>query len=456
MTLAYIINNLLFVIPCILLLFLVFKDQLKTPVLPLILAGIALFITASFWGAYIYLALGSPIQRFVLSMISTFIGVFIFVGLCRYSFLQGFFIIAVVKSYSENIRFLSSHIYFLLTDKLPEYAILEISCITTALTILTFPFILFFYKMIMRPALDYTVSLSVWKFIWVIPVSNNAIFTMIITTDVSHYTRYPGNEFSLIPPLWILLTFATYVILLKMVIDVSQNAQLLENLHLSEIQIAAQQKQMELQQHNIQESSRFRHDMRHHFLAIDGFINHKDPEGLRKYIRQSMPLFPARSVHFYCDSVAVNSLLCYYKEQAETAEIPLDLDISLARTPPVSDTELCIIIGNLLENAIEACNRMKSRERFIKARLSMVSTSILVIQVSNSYEGAVRQAPDGTFLSSKLKNRKGIGLSSVLSTTDKYNGIARIEYPEHTFKVSLLLNGRKDGSSPKGGTVWES
>ena len=100
MTFAYIINNLLFVIPCILLLFLVFKDQLKTPVLPLILAGISLFIAASFWGAYIYLVLGSPLQRFVLSMISTFVGVFIFVGLCRYSFLQGFFIIAVVKSYA--------------------------------------------------------------------------------------------------------------------------------------------------------------------------------------------------------------------------------------------------------------------------------------------------------------------------------------------------------------------
>lgn len=450
MTLAYIINNLLFVIPCILLLFLVFKDQLKTPVVPLILAGISLFIAASFWGAYIYLILGSPLQRFVLSMISTFIGVFIFVGVCRYSFLQGFFIIAVVKSYSENIRCLSSHIYYLFTDKLPEHAILEISCITTMLTILTFPFILLFYKLLMRPALDYTVSLSVWKFIWVIPVCNNAIFTMIITTDVSHYTLYPGNEFSLIPPLWILLTFATYTILLKMVVDVSQNAQLLENLHLSETQIAAQQKQMELLQRNIQETSRFRHDMRHHFLAIEGYINDGEPEGLRAYIRQAMLLLPAQTVRFYCSSVAVNSLLCYYEEQTESGGIPLSLDISLEHTPPISDTELCIILGNLLENAIEACNRMKSSERFIKVKMSMASTSILVIQISNSYEGVVRQAPDGTFLSSKVKDRKGIGLASVLSTTDKYNGIARIEYPGHTFKVSLLLNGKDDPSRKTG------
>ena len=242
MTIAYIINNFLFVIPCILLLLLVFRDQMKKPVLLLIVAGISLFMAASFWGAYIFLLLGSPFQRFVLSMISTFIGVFIFNGVCRYSFLQSFFIIAVVKSYSENIRFLSSHIYYLFTNKLPEHAILQISCITMILTLLTFPIIWLFYKKIMRPALDYTVSLSVWKFIWVVPVCNNAIFTLIITTDVSHYTYYPGNEFSLIPPLWVLLTFSTYVLLLKMVIDVSKNAQLVENLHLSETQVAADRK----------------------------------------------------------------------------------------------------------------------------------------------------------------------------------------------------------------------
>ncbi len=450
MTLAYIINNLLFVIPCILLLLLVFKDQLKKPEIPLILAGIFLFVAASFWGAYIYLALGSPLQRFVLSMISTFIGVFIFSSVCRYNFLQSFFMIAVVKSYSENIRFLSSHIYFLITDKLPEYAMLQISCITTVLTILTFPFIWLFYKKMMRPALDYTISLSVWKFIWVVPVCNNAIFTLIITTDVSYYTYYPENEFSLIPPLWIMLTFSTYIILLKMVIDVSQNAQLQENLHLSETQIAAQQKQMELLQHNIQETSRFRHDMRHHFLAIEGYINNKDPEGLRAYKRQSMVLFPVQSVRFYCSSVAVNALLCYYQEKTEAEGISLSLDISLDYPPPVTDTEFCIILGNLLENACEACERMKSKKRFINVKLSMASSSILVIKVINSYEGSIRLAPDGTFLSSKVRDRKGIGLASVLSTTDNYNGIARIEYPENIFKVSLLLNGKSEPSkTPK-------
>lgn len=54
MTLAYNINNLLFVVPCILLLLLIFMDQLKTSLAPLIFAGAASFLAASVLGSYIY------------------------------------------------------------------------------------------------------------------------------------------------------------------------------------------------------------------------------------------------------------------------------------------------------------------------------------------------------------------------------------------------------------------
>ena len=53
MTLAYIINSLLFVVPCILLLLLVFWDQLKTPTILRIFIGGSVFLTISFWGTYI-------------------------------------------------------------------------------------------------------------------------------------------------------------------------------------------------------------------------------------------------------------------------------------------------------------------------------------------------------------------------------------------------------------------
>lgn len=448
MTFAYNINNLLFVVPCILLLLLVFKDQLKTTLVPLIFAGAAFFLAASFLGSYIYLKFPSPTQHLFLSILMMFLGVLIFSIECRYSFWQSLFIISVIKSYSENVRFLSSHIYFLATKELPGQGILQISGITTLLTILTFPVIWIFFKKLMRPALDYTISLAAWKLVWVIPVCNNAVYTITITPDVSHYTACPGNEFIFIPPLWVLLTFSTYGILLKMMVDVNQNAALQESLHLSETQITAQKKQMELLQGMIQETSRFRHDIRHHFLAIDGFLEKDDTDGLKKYIRQSITLLPAQMSEIYCENVAINALLCYYKEQAERGQIKTCFCILLPKSSPIPDTELCIIIGNLLENAIEACQRMKSQDKFINVNISTASGALLTIQASNSYEGTIQRTNGGSFLSSKGKGRKGIGISSVISITEKYDGISKVEYKNQVFKISLLISGWPETDAP--------
>lgn len=440
MTAAYIINNLLFVVPCILLLLMVFGDQLRSPLIPVILSGSSIFLVASFLGTYIYLVYPAPTQRLFLSLVSMSTGVLIFSRACQYSFWQSLFIISVIKSYSENVRFFSLELYFLATKELPEKALLQISAITTLLTVLSFPLIRMFFRELMRPALDYTVSLGIWKLVWVIPVCNNGVYTITITPDAAHYTLCPGNEFFFIPPLWILLTFSSYGILLKMMVDVSKNAALQESLHLSETQITAQKKQMELLQARIQETSRFRHDIRHHFLAIDGFLQNDDTDGLKEYMRQSVTLLPGQMAQIYCDNVAVNALLCYYKEQAEKVQIKTTFRILLPKTLPIPDTELCIIIGNLLENAVEACQRMKSGDRFLEASLSMAGSSLLALLVSNSYEGDVLQAGDGTFLSSKGKDRKGIGLSSVLNIAEKYSGVAKVEHTGQVFKVSLLLS----------------
>lgn len=410
MTLAYIINGLLFVMPCIVLLLLIFKDQLKAPTLLRIFTGSTLFVIFSLWGTYIYFLFKTPLQHLLLSVLSMFSGVLIFSGACRYNFWQSLFIIAVIRSCSEIIRFFSYESYFLLRGELPEEPTLEVAFITTLLTILTFPAVRLFFRDLMRPALDYTVSLSAWKWVWLIPL------------------------------LWALLTFSTHAVLLKMMIDVSKNAVLQENLHLSEIRIAAQQKQMELLQSHILKTAQFRHDMRHHLLALEGFLNTQDMEGLKTYIRQSAALFPVESPKVFCGSAAVNSLLCYYMEQAEKDQTNVSAKVSLQETLPIPDAELCMIIGNLLENAVEAGRRMKSRERFLDMKLLQTCSSILTIQVCNSYEGEIRQMKDGSFLSSKREDQKGIGLSSVLSIVEKYNGITRIEHQNQIFKISVIIS----------------
>lgn len=450
MTGIYVLNGLLFVIPCILLLYLAFRDQIKVPRLPVILAAVVVFLAVDLLSSQVYLRTDTPLQRTLISIASQFAGVFIFSQASSYTFGQSLFIITVVKNYSENIRLFSYQVYFLSTGRLPEGSVSAISYIMAVLTAAFFPLICLFYKKLMRPALDHTRSLMIWRLIWVIPVSNTLLYTMTIAPDRSNYLYFPEDAFLVIPALWCLLTFATYGILLRSVIAVSRNAQLQEKLHLTEIQIAAQQKHMADLQTRIQETRRLRHDIRHHFLVLGNFAKNKDLRGLQEYLGKVSAFSILQPAEMFCDNTAVNALLGYYKEQAEREQVRTALRVSLYEKMPVTDTELCIILGNLLENAVEACRRMESQDKFIALELSMVSSALLVILVENSYEGAVRQAPDGTFLSAKTKGRKGIGISSVLDITEKYNGVSRFEYKDQVFKVSLLLNGtQQPGGSQK-------
>ena len=191
----------------------------------------------------------------------------------------------------------------------------------------------------------------------------------------------------------------------------------------------------------IQETRRYRHDIRHHFLVLGNLAKSKDLDGLQKYLEKISAFSVLRPTEIFCENTAVNALLGYYKEKAEKEQIKMTLQVSLFEKIPIADTEVCIILGNLLENAIEACRRMESQDRSIDLELTMVSSTLLVLLVQNSYEGVVQRAQDGTFLSAKTKGRKGIGLSSVLDITERYNGVSRFEYKDQIFKVSLLLNG---------------
>ena len=95
-----------------------------------------------------------------------------------------------------------------------------------------------------------------------------------------------------------------------------------------------------------------------------------------------------------------------------------------ADTEQITDAELCVIFGNLLENAVEACGRMSEGRKFIRLN-SAVHLGTLTITMDNSFDGQVRQE-NGKFRSSK-RDDFGVGLSSIQEVARKCGGEARFE-----------------------------
>jgi len=96
------------------------------------------------------------------------------------------------------------------------------------------------------------------------------------------------------------------------------------------------------------------------------------------------------------------------------------------------------MFGNLLENAVEACGRQSSGERYIRLWAGP-SLGTYSITVENSFEGDPRREGSG-FLSSKGP-RMGVGVSSVRATAKKYGGRAVFEAEAGLFRASVILHG---------------
>ena len=132
---------------------------------------------------------------------------------------------------------------------------------------------------------------------------------------------------------------------------------------------------------------------------------------------------------------AVNAVALYYQTAAREAGVTsLSILLDIPKdTGHVPESDLCVIIGNLLENAVAACRDAK--EPFIRM-CSRFSNGVLTITMDNSFS-YVTMTPDHGFLSSKPGG--GIGLSSIRSIAEKHHGTCRFEVKDKVFYSSVYL-----------------
>lgn len=119
--------------------------------------------------------------------------------------------------------------------------------------------------------------------------------------------------------------------------------------------------------------------------------------------------------------------------------------MQIPRASGISEFDLCVIFGNLLDNALEACERMSGEDRFIHMQAGMAKTYFL-LEIKNSTDSTV--SFDATEKRKAGMTQKGntiehgIGLQNVSDVVDQYNGSMNIEVEDGIFTVAILLPRR--------------
>ncbi|MGN0308475.1 MAG: sensor histidine kinase [Lachnospiraceae bacterium] len=182
-----------------------------------------------------------------------------------------------------------------------------------------------------------------------------------------------------------------------------------------------------------------RHDIKNHCLALNGLLNNGKIEEAKEYIRSvTGEMLNTDEIMYRTGNLIFDAMLTEKSIRAKKSQIEMMISLALPENLSISNEDWCVLLGNTLDNAIEACEKLEEKRKiiFFEARHFK---SMLNITIRNTALPPI-QREDGLFHTSKQDTEKhGIGLNNVRRTVDKYAGVLQTKYSDGWFTLTMLL-----------------
>lgn len=272
-----------------------------------------------------------------------------------------------------------------------------------------------------------------WYVFWILPImfiSLNMFLTPVhpeIVNQGRTLLLYLVNNIAL---LCLLLLF--YFLFYLMANSLNRNTLLKqENQFLS-----MQQAQYEALKSSIEETRQARHDMRHHFSTLSALAERKAWTELGNYLMLAQKSIPSAELNL-CDNPAVDGVAGHYCLRYKENSIPFSVKLELPHTLPIPEIDMCLVLSNLLENALEASLRTDIAKRHISIQAYLHSSNVILLTVENAFDGTINEK-NGVFQSSKRRG-DGVGIQSVRRIAEKNGGYCRFTWTDGIFCANIML-----------------
>lgn len=414
-----------------------FKNKLRISFryIVLLMCSVAVINSAAFYyinlGGYEAAAQWTTLMRYSFMLINL---TFSFL-LIKESFQKLMFTYLLMIAWSffvyGNANFIESRYFWDFSDKYP-YLVYNIARII--IYFITCPFLLRFFYHTVKDALKIN-DKKMWQHFWKIPLFPTMLGMLYcFTNDVYAYATW---QFMVSRYLMLLGTCYVSYVTLK-VLEISRSRTQLEYaLKYADQNLLAQKKQYNTLAAHMDETRKARHDLRQHLTVVQSYLDQDDKIGLTKYIKSYQNSLPFDIIEYFCANDVVNAIVNYYAAQARNIGINFTANVMYPNNCLVSDIDITVLLGNLLENAVEACKRELSDQTFIKLRMKQRGQATLFILIDNTCRTPI-SFEKGTPLSSKREGM-GIGILSIRDIAARYNGTVQFEQQKDVFYASVRL-----------------
>lgn len=236
----------------------------------------------------------------------------------------------------------------------------------------------------------------------------------------------------------LLINLLIFTIYLKL----SQDLELRQKNVVYKQEIDLYNRHIEEKENSMLEFRKARHDLKNQLIFLLERCERKEYKEVEQFLEQLIEKAPFDSLTISkTDNSVVDALINYKYSIAKRMGIDFMVKLDIPMHLPYDNADMCIILGNALDNALEANLRSEIKKRYIKLNMRMENNNIAII-VENSFDGHINKSKKGKFLTAKTdKLDHGMGLDSIERSVNKYHGFIKTSYTENVFVIEVLLYG---------------
>lgn len=253
---------------------------------------------------------------------------------------------------------------------------------------------------------------------------------------ISSHEKY--TLFSIISGILLLsLNYVIFTVFDK--IETTSYLKLLNRSYTQQLELC--KRQSEERENHYLELRRLRHDIKNHLIGILGMINNNDNERASEYIQSLLnsSIGSNDNALSKTGNIFIDSIINYKHTIALKNNIQFDARIIIPSELSYRSEHLTIILGNLLDNALESCLNEPEESRYIIIEITYVK-QVLHICIKNSCTTRLRKSINGHYSTTKKDSYlHGLGISSVEQALSLYNGELILEHDSNEFRAYAIL-----------------
>ncbi|MFZ2258858.1 MAG: ATP-binding protein [Clostridiaceae bacterium] len=274
---------------------------------------------------------------------------------------------------------------------------------------------------------------------WVV-LGSIAVFARLIIDFCSDYV-FSLNPYSDSKIIWAMIALSAFV-LAVLVLYLYSTLTTIKHLELKSstdrlvFERETQQRYYETQLHNQEELRRMKHDMNGHLTTISRLLSEDNCDNALGYLTKLSNYVASNQKALYCEDPYLNAVVTNYAEIFIRNDTLFEQEIQIG-IMDAHHVEICLILNNALQNALEASLKLPPEQRYVKLQVKSKQSQLL-IRFTNRFIKELNIS-DGLPRSTKVGDGHGYGLTSIRNAAESLGGFADYKIEDDIFVLDVAM-----------------